>query len=256
MITFAITSCKRPSLLKRSVNSFLNSCLDLPLISQWICIDDNSPEDDREEMKRLYPFFEFIFKGEENKGHARSMNILLKNIKNKYFFQTEDDWVFLQKKTYLSDCLEILNEDERYGQVVMNRNYAEHADQVGVDLVGGFRKRTKISGKSYVTHEFHKRGSESEKEFWKNNPTARSSCYWPHFSLNPSLIKVDIFNKVGTFNEDVSHFEMEFAGRYTDKNYLTCFQDGIFVSHTGRSNADRDNKEIKNAYELNGTKQF
>jgi len=256
MITFTITSCKRLDLFKRSVNSFLNSCLDSSLISQWICIDDNSSQEDREEMKRLYPFFEFIFKSKENKGHARSLNLLLENIKNKYFFQTEDDWVFLQKKTYLSDCLEILNEDERLGQVVMNRNYAEHANNEGLNLVGGFPQRTKISGKRYIVHEFYNRGSESEGEFWKKNPTAQSCCYWPHFSLNPSLIKFDIFKKVGTFNETASHFEMEFAGRYTNNNYLTAFQDGVYVSHIGRSNKDRQDTETKNAYELNGTKQF
>ena len=67
-VSLSITSCKRLDLFKRTVNSFINSCTDLNLISEWFCVDDNSSLDDREEMKRLYPFFTFYFKSIEEKG--------------------------------------------------------------------------------------------------------------------------------------------------------------------------------------------
>lgn len=256
MITFTITSCKRLNLFKESVNSFINSCEDLDLISQWICIDDNSSEEDRREMKTLYPFFNFIFKDKENKGHSRSMNLLLASIRNKFFFQMEDDWVFLQKAPYLSRCLEILKEEKKYGQVVINRNYAELADCQHIKIAGGFRKRTSKNNIKYVLHEHHVRGSKEERDFFQRNPGSTSSCYWPNFSLNPSLVKMEIFKNIGLFYENVPHFEMDFAYRYTSSGYRTCFLDGIYVSHIGRQNSERGNIETKNAYELNETKQF
>ena len=255
MITFTITSCKRLDLFKQSINSFINSCEDLNLISQWICIDDNSSKEDREEMKTLYPFFNFILKSEENKGHSKSMNLLLENVKNKFFFQMEDDWIFFQKAPYLSRCLEILKEQEKYGQVVINRNYAELADNNNIKIAGGFRKRTSKNNIRYVLHEHYARGSKEEGDFFQRNRDSTSSCYWPNFSLNPSLIKMEIFKDVGAF-ENVPHFEMSFAHRYTSLGYQTCFLDGVYVSHIGRKNSERGNFETKNAYELNGLKQF
>src|SRR5581483_3240428 len=52
-IIFTITTCKRFDLFTSTMNSFLNCCLDLNLIDEWICIDDNSNETDRESMKKL-----------------------------------------------------------------------------------------------------------------------------------------------------------------------------------------------------------
>ena len=58
------------------INSFLNCCQDLHKIDRWICVDDNSSTEDREEMKKLYPFFEFYFKNLDCKGHPQSMNLI------------------------------------------------------------------------------------------------------------------------------------------------------------------------------------
>ena len=254
-ICFSITSCKRIDLFKRTINSFINTCQDLSLISKCVCVDDNSDEGDREEMQAVYPFFNFIFKGEKQKGHAISMNIIREQSKTcEYLLHIEDDWSFLSKTPYISKALEILDEDEKYGQVVFNRNYAELADPEYVDLAGGFDKLTKEKNR-YVLHEFHPKGSEEEAEFYKRNPNSRSSCYWPHFSLNPSVIKTNVFS-VGEFNEEAKHFEMEFAGRYVEAGWKTCFFDDIYCSHIGRKIKEAGDPDKKNAYELNKTTQF
>ena len=99
-ITFTITTCKRYDLFEKTINSFLNCCMDLHMIDRWFCIDDNSSEEDREKMKKNYPFFEFYFKGKQDKGHSRSMNIIKKNVKTPYIFHMEDDWKFFKKRNY------------------------------------------------------------------------------------------------------------------------------------------------------------
>lgn len=256
-ICFSITSCKRLELFQRTINSFLGACMDANLISEWICVDDNSPKEERDEMMRLYPFFNFILKGEDQKGHAKSMNIIREKavMKHDYLFHIEDDWSFIQRKPIISSLLEIIEEKEEYKQVVVNRNYAEEATVEFLNLTGGFGRRTK-SGKRYVEHEYYPKGSEGESDFYKRNPGARSSCYWPHFSLNPSLIDVSMFNNVGGFDENARHFEMEFSDRYAKLGYKTCFLDDIYCTHIGKKNRERGDENLKNAYELNETIQF
>jgi hypothetical protein len=41
---------------------------------------DNSSDEEREQMKKLYPFFTFYFKTFEEKGHAKSMNIIRNHV--------------------------------------------------------------------------------------------------------------------------------------------------------------------------------
>ena len=53
---------ERFDLFEKTMNSFINCCLDLHMIDKWIVVDDNSSEVDRIKMKKLYPFIEFILK--------------------------------------------------------------------------------------------------------------------------------------------------------------------------------------------------
>tara|TARA_Y100001938_G_scaffold71254_2_gene98788 strand:+ start:1847 stop:2632 length:786 start_codon:yes stop_codon:yes gene_type:complete len=255
-ILFSITSCKRLDLFKRTVNSFLNSCEDLSLISEWICVDDNSSKEDRDEMLRFYPFINFIFKGEKQKGHPESMNIIRERaLEYDYLLHLEDDWTFTVRKPYVNVALHIMEQKEEYMQVVFNRNYSEELKPNNVDVIGGFKKRTG-KGVYYVEHEFYPKGSEGETAFYKKNPGSRSCCYWPHFSLNPSLTNTKVFKELGEFKSGISHFEMEYANRYVDKGYRTCFLDDIYCSHIGRKINEAGQEGLKNAYELNETKQF
>ena len=101
LVTFTITSCKRFDLFQQTINSFLNCVDDLYLIDFWYCIDDNSSHEDREKMKKLYPFFEFIFKNMEEKGHPQSMNIIQNQVTTPFIFHMEDDWKFFMKNSYI-----------------------------------------------------------------------------------------------------------------------------------------------------------
>ena len=91
-LTFTITTCKRLDYFIESMDTFILRCQDIDFIDLWICIDNNSSESDRNIMKERYPFFTFIYKTVETKGHAKSMNILWDTIKTDYVFHFEDDW--------------------------------------------------------------------------------------------------------------------------------------------------------------------
>jgi len=251
MITFTITTCKRYDLFEKTINSFLNCCLDILKIDKWVCIDDNSSDEDRQKMKDNYPFFEFYFKEKEEKGHPRSMNLILEKVKTPYVFHMEDDWKFFEKRFYLTECMDVLCSFPNIGQCLINRNYAETGNDI--KNVGGYTGKT-IYSTRYRIHEYCR--NAGEQEAFNNKYNHKVNCaYWPHFSFRPSLIKTEVFRKIGSFNENAHHFEMEYAERYI-REYVSAFLDGVYCLHIGRLTSERHDITKKNAYNLNDEKQF
>lgn len=246
-ITFSITTCKRLDLFKRTMNSFLNCCKDIHLITDWICVDDNSSEEDRQQMRLLYPFFNFCFKNQSDKGHAKSMNIILNYVQSPYLLHIEDDWEFISPQFYIQQSLEILNEHDNLGQVLFNKNYAELFD---INILGGFPSKTKF-GLRYYLHEFE----TDNNTFVRRHGSGSSCAYWPHYSLRPSLSKTNVLKKVGLYNPDANHFEMEFAYRYSNLGFVTAFFESINCIHIGRLTSERFSDK-QNAYVLNNESQF
>lgn len=248
-VTFSITTCKRLDLFKKTMNSFLNCCLDTYRIDKWLCVDDNSSEEDREEMKRLYPFFEFIFKGPEQKGHVASMNIIRERVQTPYLFHIEDDWQFFIKRNYISDCLEVLGQNERYGQCLLNKNYMETIKDR--HLIGGEFKTTQ-TGLRYYIHEHY----TDQNEFRKKRGNGISCSYWPHFSFRPSLHRMSVWRLLGSFPDTTAHFEMKYAELYKSKGFVSTFLEDIYCFHIGRLTSERFDNSKLNAYVLNGVSQF
>ena len=248
-ISLSITSCKRFDLFQRTMNSFLNCCADLHLIDHWICVDDNSSEQDRQEMKRLYPFFEFVFKSVENKGHSKSMNIIRDNIKTPYLLHLEDDWTFFAKHSFISNCLNVIRDNDKVAQCLINYNYSETEEQ---NITGG-QLTINNTGDNFIVHKHAKFGTPEYNIIVKD---LKQNCvYWPHFSFRPSLLKTSALKEIGRFNETSSHFELEYAERYTSSGYSSVFLNRIFCVHTGKLTSESQQTK-KNAYALNGVPQF
>lgn len=252
LITFTITTCKRLDLFEQTMNSFLNCCSDILLIDKWLCIDDNSSDSDRQIMKVKYPFFQFYLKSFEEKGHPKSMNIIKHEVLTPYIFHMEDDWIFYEKRNYISECLDVLTSNTKIGQCLINKNYAETYNDI--NIVGGYYKQT-LKGLRYYIHEY----CHTEKDKiafsikYKNN---RNCSYWPYFSFRPSLLRMSVLKHIGEFNNLASHFEMEYSYRYADKEYVSAFLEGIYSKHIGRLTKEKDDDSKLNAYKLNDEIQF
>lgn len=251
LVTFTITTCKRFDLFEKTMNSFLQCCLDLHKIDYWLCVDDNSSEEDRKKMQELYPFFTFYFKTLQEKGHPRSMNILREQVQTEYIFHIEDDWKFFHPRMYVSDCMDVLSSDPRIKQCLINKNYSEIAKDS--DIIGGFMKSTK-QGTRHFVHEYAP-DYESRVKFFGKYGQVKNCAYWPHYSFRPSLFYREIWTLLGPFNEKISHFEMDYSNRYVQNKFVSAFLDGVYSIHIGRLTSQRD-KNIPNAYDLNDELQF
>lgn len=251
LVTLTITTCKRLDLFKTTMNTILN-CLDTDMIDEWLCVDDNSSAEDIEVMKTLYPFFTFVFKDKQDKGHPRSMNIIKNKITTPYVFHLEDDWKFFCKRPFIREAMEVLSGDPTIGQCLINKNYGEI--ECDVNVKGGVFRTTK-TGLRYYIHEHVTNELELSKWIAKHGKSL-SSNYWPHYSLRPSLLRTSLFKTIGDFNEDSSHFEMEYAGRYAGRGFKSVFFEGLYCVHTGRLTSEKNDDSKINAYKLNDEEQF
>lgn len=258
-ILLTITSCKRLDLFTKTINSFINCCNDIDMIDKFICIDDNSSEKDRKDMKEMYPFIEFVYKKNDERGHINSMNKIYDLIKihnPKYLIHLEDDWLFHTKYDYITNGINFLENYGEIGQVLFNRNYAELYDEVDLNIPGGINKN--LSNVEYLIHEYCPHNSEKLNLFNKKHSGKASNAYWPHFSFRPSILKANIFKKIGIYSDKNGHFEMDYAKRYTNLGYKSAFFNGIYCKHIGKLTPSRrkDGDNGKNAYQLNNVDQF
>ena len=253
-VTLSITSCKRFDLFEKTVNSFLNCCADIDLIDRWICIDDGSNDADRVQMSQRYPFFEFIFKTGEDKGHARSMNRLLGAIASPFWLHLEDDWHFIVRDRYIGKALAVFGDDATIGEVLFNRNYGETL--ACRSIRGGLIKHTS-GGARYRLHEHYRHDTPAYNEYIRSlPPDARSNVWWPHYSLRPALLRMSAIRDTGRYDPDSPHFELQFAERYTKQGHRAAFFDSINALHIGKLTWETEGAARANAYELNDEIQF
>jgi GR25 family glycosyltransferase involved in LPS biosynthesis len=244
MITF--TTCKRLDLFKQTIGSILNHWTDINKIDYWFCVDDNSSENERKEMLKLYPWINFHMKPIKEKGHLKSMNIIwnkLNEIKPKYWIHMEDDFLFHHKTNYIETAIDMLKNDisvtNKVKQVLFNRNYGETISSYNT------KGHTNTSNNNIVLHNYC------------NGTFNYLNChYWPHYSFRPSLIETDVILKLGNFDSEKQFFEIEYAHKWANAGYTSAFFNRITCQHIGRLTSERNDKNIKNAYDLNNETQF
>jgi len=249
LVTFSITTCRRLDLFIRTMTGFLENCMDRHLIHRWICVDDNSSEEDKQTMKELFPFFEFVWKTPEEKGHPKSMQMITNMVNTPYLIHVEDDRMLLDKRHYIKDMIDIFNHDKSIGQVAFNHNYME---TVNDDIKGGDLQKTK-NNVFYYVHEYCPT-NEDKTNFFNKHGHGLSCNYYPHFTLSPSMVRTAVFNKV-TFNNE-KMFEFNFGLRYVFSGFKTVFLPGFHIKHIGRLTCERNDFDKYNAYDLLDTEQF
>lgn len=248
-VTFSTTTCRRLDLFVKSMDAFLINCVDKYLISRWICVDDNSSNEDRKIMKEKYPFFEFVWKDDTNKGHPESLQIITSMVDTPYLIHIEDDRMLIDKRRYISDMIDVLDSNDNIGQIAFNHNYSETLND---NIKGGILKKTP-NNVFYYEHEYCPTENDKKKFIEKYGFT--SNCnYYPHFTLSPSMIKTKIFKQLQFIKE--RWFEFNFGLRYVQAGYVTTFLPGYHIKHIGRLTSQMNNMNILNAYDLLNTEQF
>jgi hypothetical protein len=224
---FSITTSNRYPLFEDTILSMSKCLLDLDLIKKVLLIDDGSPYGEVEQMSKLLAK---TFSGREvhvchrlrPTGHVHSMRIWYGLLDSDYVFHCEDDWRFVTETTPILQSLSIMQSDASIGQVCLARDAGENP-------------LNDTNGIKYWTY-CYRHGTEY---------ASGDQNTWPHFTLNPSIIRVKAITDVGNF-EDVPKFEYNYGLRWIKQGYETAFLAPRIALHTG---------EYQSAYDFNRTRR-
>ena len=242
-LTFTVTTCKRLDRFIQTMDMFILNCKDVYVIDEWICIDDNSSDEDRAKMKELYPWFKFVLKGPDKRGHQISINMLFSMVKTKYALQFEDDWICYQP-IYIVDYLKMLKRKE--------------FDHIILRWIGGKHKlHGNVKGYNiykYIYNPGHHIKPKENKKYDEEQGFVtdivgdnNSHWWWPGFTLNPSIYNIRMCQNIGRINEDIPTelFEYDFA--------MKCYNAGYKV---GMTNLNIHHTGAVSSYSLNNTHRY
>ena len=236
-IMITMTTCKRFDLFQQTINSITNTWTDIDMIDYWFCVDDNSSQEDRNQMKKKYNWIDYYMKGPDEKGHRKSMNIIwdkLNEIRPTYWIHMEDDFRFHCRMDYIKTGIKYLENNIK--QVLFNRNYGEQI------------KDYSISG--HATHT----SPEIVIHDHKNGAFPYPNChYWTDYSFRPSIIKVDAILELGNYDSENQFFEKDYADLWYNAGFRSAFFNRITCEHIGKLTSD---KTGENAYTMNDENQF
>jgi hypothetical protein len=208
------------------MSSFMSHCQDTALISDWICVDDNSSPSDRAAMAKAFPQFRFLWKGPEQAGHARSMNLILAEIRTPLLVHLEDDWEF-SRDFRLGTLVEALEEFGAHQLLMVPRPNSRPLEHHPFEL-----------GR-YIYRPNHPQRDQVAREYEAAHPPppgdGGAGWWWPGFSLNPSLLDVEFFRThVGQFDESLppSVVEYDAAARAHSAGAVILCAD-LGVAHMG-----------------------
>jgi hypothetical protein len=130
-ITLFITSCGRPHLLKKTLESFVkfNS---YPIKEAIIC-EDSGVNNSVDFIKYILNFPCKIIYNEKRIGQMRSIENGVKYITTSYVFHCEDDWEFYCPG-FIELSLEILKKNDKISQVLL-RSYDEYINRYKMKII-------------------------------------------------------------------------------------------------------------------------
>ena len=172
-------------------------------------------------------------------SNRQSMNIIwdtLNKIKPTYWVHMEDDWFYFKSDNFITNGIQLLEkyENQNIHQLVFNRIYG--LMMADMNRVGG-----KLIEPGVLLHEK------------KEGVQGPNCAYWPHYSLQPSIVRTSVVLELGNYDSNNSFFERDYADKYYEKGYQTMYYDFIYSMHIGKQHWEKDGK---NAYALNDIKQF
>jgi len=225
-----------------------------------------SPHNDvyMDELTSKYPNMTFINKTEDQKGQAKSLNMIIDYLKDyKYWLHWEDSWYCIGpvlKTAYNTitnteiNYLPLIKKDILYNMPIVNNEYIE------CKIVDDLKI---IKPHSYVKNLWRMwEINDMDWSVWKK------SGWYPLFSLTPCIQEVDLVLKTGYFTIDENkwpfQFEFEWALKWVRRNNIVLgickdikvIRDDKHISTYTTDNYNKwlkklENKECKEKYNRN-----
>lgn len=211
-ITVILTSCGRFDLLERTLSSFFE--VNTYPIEKFVIYDDkgldNYTQKDFDDVHYLQRHFNntLWITPKERKGQIVSLDRLMREVACEYYFNLEDDWMFLEDG-FIPDSIEILERLEKCNQVQL-------------------RGRENINGHPSFFHD----------DVWKL--VRGYNRKWHGWGFNPSVRRkkdYDMLTSYGTHTSFDStapwQSEVTLGKMYAQQGFFTAVLDKIYIKHIG-----------------------
>ena len=281
-VTMVITTCKRLQYFNEVMRSIMSLVHDESLLAKIIVIDDNSSDADRAYMRQTYPFIEYIMKDELQRGHAASMNIMMRAVTTRYMIYLEDDWVVSSDpiirdedlhytsthtnifSAVLKMATEIINASsatEPIHQVLFNSQVSRgcavghraSCDEENISRGGWLRNISSLVNTTirYSVHEFGLMDSSYSDRI-------HDFSYWPGFSFNPGLWDIQAvkeklsvcLNETNFMSETDSLFEQRFSMSTLAAGLEVAYLPMVVFTHIGDISAYQLN-QVRRPFDTN-----
>jgi len=117
-VTVVVTSCGRPDLLERTIESFLQ--YNTYPIALWIISEDSGIPGINTKLMEKYPDFKWIDTS-QRRGQIRSIDCAYEYVQTKYVFHLEEDWE-TYKDGAIEESIKILEETPNVSAVMCRKH--------------------------------------------------------------------------------------------------------------------------------------
>lgn len=192
-VTFVLTSCGRPDLLRQTLDSFVSH--NTYPIAHYILIEDSGDPQMREFLESHYgDLIDHIIFNEPRLGQIRSIDRAYAEVDTPYIFHCEDDYKFF-RSGFIEDSLSVLKYDPD-AVTIWLRNLWEC-------------NRHKL--------EEHIRRTDDDVMFRRVLPKVSHGEVWDGFTFNPALRRLGDYERIKPFT-DVGH-ELEINHAYRELGF-------------------------------------
>jgi len=199
-ITFALTSCGRPDLLEKTLDSFL--LMNTYPIMKYIIIEDSTIDGINDKLIEKYKNIniEWIF-NKNRFGQIKSIDTMYSKISTEYIFHCEEDCLFTDKG-FIENSLQILNNNPNIIQVWLR----DHNDTNGHPI-------------EYYSDEY-------------DLICLGYNNIWNGFSFNPSLKRLCDYKLIGSCYQKIGH-ESDLSIKYAELGFRAAILKNKYVEHIG-----------------------
>lgn len=250
MVSLTITTCKRYSLFKKTIESFKHYCLDNDLIDEIFHYDDSSSTEDRllmySNLRTLFPntiIHSIPFNTNDFSSGKRHMEIMKiwkhNNEKHNvdYVFHLEDDWLFTEFFN-LKDSIDLLKNNDDVAMVGFSWKRKDFPSDLFVPKQIGNFWEWYYSEKHSVNEPLFLDTVEM-KSLSDGRLVWVKYINWPYFGFRPAVHDVKKLSVLETFNSDMDSFELEFAIRFS-KKYKSFLHNKRICYHIGDDTSSYD----------------
>jgi GT2 family glycosyltransferase len=108
-VTVVLTSCNRPDLLEKTLDTFFK--YNTYPLDSFIVIDDSGVDGCNDDLQIKFPTINFQY-NKTNIGQVASIDRIYGYVTTPYVFHMEEDWEFY-KEGFIEACLEIIDLDDK-----------------------------------------------------------------------------------------------------------------------------------------------